>query len=46
MNFAICGVVTIRQSALLLLRLPIVQGSYAGSFASLLAVGHPALSFR
>ncbi len=38
-SFVICGVVTILQSTLLL-RLPIVQGSYAGSFASLLAVGH------
>jgi xanthine/uracil permease len=39
MTFAVCGVVTILQSALLL-RLPIVQGPYAGSFATLLAVGH------
>jgi xanthine/uracil permease len=39
MTFVVCGVVTILQSALLL-RLPIVQGPYAGSFASLLAVGH------
>jgi xanthine/uracil permease len=38
-SFVICGVVTILQSTLLL-RLPIVQGCYAGSFASLLAVGH------
>jgi xanthine/uracil permease len=38
-SFVICGVVTILQSVLLL-RLPIIQGSYAGSFASLLAVGH------
>jgi xanthine/uracil permease len=38
-TFAVCGVVTILQSALLL-RLPIIQGPYAGSFASLLAVGH------
>jgi xanthine/uracil permease len=45
MIFAICGVVTILRSALLL-RLPIVQGPYAGSFASLLALGHLALSFR
>jgi len=39
MTFAVCGIVTILQSTLLL-RLPIVQGSYAGCFASLLAVGH------
>ena len=32
-------IVTILQSALLL-RLPIIQGPYAGSFASMLAVGH------
>jgi xanthine/uracil permease len=38
-TFAVCGVVTILQSALLL-RLPIIQGPYAGSFASLLAAGH------
>jgi len=39
MTFLVCGVVTILQSVLLL-RLPIIQGPYAGSFASLLAVGH------
>ena len=39
MTFVVCGIVTILQSTLLL-RLPIIQGSYAGSFASLLAVGH------
>jgi xanthine/uracil permease len=39
MTFVVCGVVTILQS-FLLLRLPIVQGPYAGSFATLLAVGH------
>ena len=39
MTFAVCGIVTILQSTLLL-RLPIIQGPYAGSFASLLAVGH------
>src|SRR3984957_9901644 len=39
MTFLVCGVVTILQSAFLL-RLPIIQGPYAGSFASLLAVGH------
>ncbi len=39
MTFATCGLITILQSVLLL-RLPIVQGPYAGSFAALLAVGH------
>jgi xanthine/uracil permease len=39
MTFAVCGVITILQSVLLL-RLPIVQGPYAGNFAALLAVGH------
>lgn len=39
MTFAVCGVITVLQSVLLL-RLPIVQGPYAGSFAALLAVGH------
>jgi xanthine/uracil permease len=39
MTFAVCGVITAFQSVLLL-RLPIVQGPYAGSFAALLAVGH------
>jgi xanthine/uracil permease len=39
MTFVVCGLVTILQSTLLL-RLPITQGPYAGSFASLLAVGH------
>lgn len=39
MTFLVCGFVTILQSALLL-RLPIIQGPYAGSFASLLVVGH------
>jgi xanthine/uracil permease len=39
MTFAVCGVATILQSTLLL-RLPIVQGPYAGSFATLLAIGH------
>jgi xanthine/uracil permease len=39
MTFAVCGIVTILQSTLLL-RLPIIQGPYAGCFASLLAVGH------
>lgn len=38
-TFATCGVITILQSVWLL-RLPIVQGPYAGSFAALLAVGH------
>lgn len=39
MTFATCGFITILQSVWLL-RLPIVQGPYAGSFAALLAVGH------
>ncbi len=39
MAFAVCGIITILQSVLLL-RLPIVQGPYAGNFAALLAVGH------
>jgi xanthine/uracil permease len=39
MTFVVCGFATILQSTLLL-RLPIIQGPYAGSFASLLAVGH------
>jgi xanthine/uracil permease len=39
MTFLVCGFVTILQSTLLL-RLPIIQGPYAGSFATLLAVGH------
>jgi xanthine/uracil permease len=39
MTFLVCGFVTILQSVLLL-RLPIIQGPYAGSFATLLAVGH------
>jgi xanthine/uracil permease len=39
MTFLVCGIATILQSALLL-RLPIVQGPYAGSFATLLVVGH------
>ena len=38
-TFLICGFVTILQSVLLL-RLPIIQGPYAGSFASLLVAGH------
>jgi xanthine/uracil permease len=39
MTFGVCGFITCLQSVGLL-RLPIVQGPYAGSFASLLAVGH------
>jgi len=39
MTFAVCGVITILQSVLLL-RLPIIQGPYAGNFAALLVVGH------
>lgn len=41
MTFIVCGVSTILQSALLL-RLPIVQGPYAGSFGAILAIGHVA----
>ena len=39
MSFATCGIITVLQSVLLL-RLPIVQGPYAGNFAALLAIGH------
>src|SRR5437660_3734234 len=39
MTFVVCGVITILQSVFLL-RLPIIQGPYAGNFAALLAVGH------
>lgn len=39
MTFIACGIITILQSVLLL-RLPIVQGPYAGSFGALLTVGH------
>jgi xanthine/uracil permease len=39
MTFIACGIITILQSVVLL-RLPIAQGPYAGSFAALLAVGH------
>src|ERR1700723_979297 len=39
MTFIACGVSTILQS-MLLLRLPIVQGPYAGSFGAILAIGH------
>jgi xanthine/uracil permease len=39
MSFAVCGVITILQSVVLL-RLPIIQGPYAGNFAALLAAGH------
>lgn len=39
MTFIVCGIITILQS-FWLLRLPVVQGPYAGSFAALLAVGH------
>jgi xanthine/uracil permease len=41
MTFIACGVATILQS-FLLLRLPIVQGPYAGSFGAILAIGHVA----
>src|ERR1700719_2909551 len=39
MTFVVCGVITVLQSVWLL-RLPVVQGTYAGNFAALLAVGH------
>ena len=39
MTFIVCGATTILQSVFFL-RLPIVQGPYAGSLAALLAVGH------
>lgn len=39
MTFIVCGIITILQSVILL-RLPIAQGPYAGSFAALLTVGH------
>src|ERR1700748_3157041 len=39
MSYATCGIITILQSVLLL-RLPIIQGPYAGNFAALMAVGH------
>ena len=39
MTFMVCGIITILQSVLLL-RLPIAQGPYAGSFGALLTVGH------
>ena len=39
MSFVVCGAITILQSVLLL-RLPIIQGPYAGNFAALLAAGH------
>ena len=39
MTFIVCGIITILQSVVLL-RLPIAQGPYAGSFAALLSVGH------
>src|SRR5690349_7546674 len=39
MTFVVCGFITVLQSVWLL-RLPIVQGTYAGNFAALLAVGH------
>ena len=39
MTFIVCGIITILQSVWLL-RLPVVQGPYAGNFAALLTVGH------
>jgi xanthine/uracil permease len=38
-TFMVCGAITIFQSVYLL-RLPIIQGPYAGTFAALLVVGH------
>ncbi|MPW22220.1 hypothetical protein GCT13_36685 [Paraburkholderia sp. CNPSo 3157] len=38
-TFMSCGIITILQSVLLL-RLPVAQGPYAGSFGALLTVGH------
>lgn len=38
MTFIVCGIITTFQSVLLL-RLPIIQGPYAGCFVALLAVG-------
>ncbi|MFL5625962.1 MAG: solute carrier family 23 protein, partial [Ktedonobacteraceae bacterium] len=38
-TFVTSGLVTVLQSVILL-RLPIIQGPYAGTFAALLAVGH------
>jgi xanthine/uracil permease len=40
-TFIACGVATILQS-FVLLRLPIVQGPYAGSFGAILTIGHVA----
>ena len=39
MTFMTCGIITILQSVLLL-RLPVAQGPYAGNFGALLTVGH------
>lgn len=39
MTFVVCGITTVLQSVWLL-RLPVAQGPYAGSFGALLAVGH------
>jgi xanthine/uracil permease len=39
MSFVVCGLITVLQSVWLLW-LPVVQGTYAGNFAALLAVGH------
>lgn len=38
-SFVVCGLITVFQSVWLL-RLPIIQGPYAGTFAALLATGH------
>lgn len=39
MTFIVCGIITVLQSVILL-RLPIAQGPYAGSFAAFLTIGH------
>lgn len=39
MTFIVCGIITVLQSVILL-RLPVAQGPYAGSFAAFLTIGH------
>jgi xanthine/uracil permease len=39
MTFIVCGIITVLQSVFLL-RLPVAQGPYAGSFAAFLTIGH------
>jgi xanthine/uracil permease len=39
LTFVVCGITTVLQSVWLL-RLPIAQGPYAGSFGALLSIGH------